>query len=171
MKPYKGTRDPRFVTVRRGGSLEDWTHRMLALWAADCAEHVLYLFSEKRPGDGRPARAIGQARAWARGEITMTQAREAAYAAHEAARETTGSASLAARAAGHAAATAHMADHELGASAYAIKSVLGASAGEGGIIAAEREREWQRSILPEEIRELVISDQKDRNKKLWSLFY
>jgi hypothetical protein len=171
MKSYKGTRDPRFVTVRRGGSLEDKTHRMLAAWAADCAEHVLHLFSEKRPGDGRPARAIGQARAWARGEITMTQARDAAYAAHEAAREASGSARLAARAAGHAVATAHMADHELGAAAYAIKAVLDSSAEKEGKSAAEREREWQRSILPEGIRELVISDQKNRNKKLWSLFY
>jgi len=37
-------RDPRFVTIRRGGSLTDPDHHLLALWAASCAEHVLGLF-------------------------------------------------------------------------------------------------------------------------------
>ena len=41
---YTGRRDPRFVTVRRGGTLEDAQHRLLAAWAADCAEHVLEFF-------------------------------------------------------------------------------------------------------------------------------
>jgi hypothetical protein len=59
---------------------------MLAAWAADYAEHVLHYFSEQHPEDGRPRRAIEQARAWSRGEISMLQAREAAYAAHAAAR-------------------------------------------------------------------------------------
>jgi hypothetical protein len=42
--PYTGRRNPRFVTVRRGGTLEDPQHRLLAAWAADCAEHVLDYF-------------------------------------------------------------------------------------------------------------------------------
>ena len=37
-------RDPRFITVRRGGTLQDADHQLLALWAADCAQHVLPLF-------------------------------------------------------------------------------------------------------------------------------
>ena len=37
-------RDPRFVTIRRGGTLTDSDHHLLALWAAACAEHVLDLF-------------------------------------------------------------------------------------------------------------------------------
>ena len=55
--------------------------------------------------DDRPRLAIEQARAWSRSEISMTQARQAAYAAHAAARAATGAAREAARAAGHAAAT------------------------------------------------------------------
>ena len=31
-------RDPRFMTIRRGGTLTDSDHRLLALWAASCAE-------------------------------------------------------------------------------------------------------------------------------------
>src|SRR6185312_4212809 len=38
-------RDPRFVTIRRGGTLTDADHHLLALWAASCAEHVLVSLS------------------------------------------------------------------------------------------------------------------------------
>ncbi|MDL1897834.1 hypothetical protein FBQ82_16360 [Anaerolineae bacterium CFX7] len=44
-------RDPRFITLRRGGTLQDADHQLLALWAADCAEHVLHFFEEVRPPD------------------------------------------------------------------------------------------------------------------------
>ncbi len=37
-------RDPRFITLRRGGTLTDSDHQLLAVWAAACAEHVLPLF-------------------------------------------------------------------------------------------------------------------------------
>lgn len=33
-------RDPRFITVRRGGTLQDADHYLLAIWAADCAQNV-----------------------------------------------------------------------------------------------------------------------------------
>lgn len=114
-------RDPRLITVRRGGTLQDREHRLLAAWAADCAAHVLHFFEQSRPGDDRPRQAIAQARAWARSEISMMDARRAACAAHAAARAVSGPAQAAARAAGHAVAVAHMADHELGGAAYAIR--------------------------------------------------
>ena len=47
----KGSRDPRLVTVRRGGTLEDADHRPLAVWAAACAEHVLHLFEQAHPSN------------------------------------------------------------------------------------------------------------------------
>jgi hypothetical protein len=77
---FSKQRDPRLVTVRRGGTLQDADHHRLAVWAADCAEHVLHYFEQVRPSDDRPRRAIELARAWARGEITMTQARTTAFA-------------------------------------------------------------------------------------------
>lgn len=154
--PYTGRRDPRFVTVRRGGTLRDADHRLLAMWAADCGQHVLHLFEEARPADDRPRLAIEQARAWARGEISMTQARVAAYAAHAAAREASGAAKAAARAAGHAVAVAHMADHELGAAAYAMLAVRAAAEADRGDDAGRAECEWQRAQLPDQIRDLVL---------------
>src|SRR5215210_1489086 len=100
-------RDRRLITVRRGGTLEDDDHHLLALWAADCAEHVLPYFEAERPGDDRPRRAIEIGRAWARGEATMTEARTAAGHANAAARDVIGAARHAAHAAGQAAAVAH----------------------------------------------------------------
>ena len=58
-------RDPRMVTIRRGGTLTDADHRRLALWAAACAEHVLHLFEDEQASDPRPREAIEAARAWA----------------------------------------------------------------------------------------------------------
>ncbi|MGD9783010.1 MAG: putative immunity protein [Kiritimatiellia bacterium] len=167
---FASKRDPRLVTLRRGGTLTDADHRRLALWAAVCAEHVLPYFEEARPGDDRPRRALDQARAWARGEITMTPAREAAYAAHAAARAATGAAKEAARAAGHAVAVAHMADHELGGAAYAIRAVRAAAPEAQRAAAGRRECRWQRARLPAAIRTLVLDDQKRRNQTCWSLF-
>src|SRR3977135_476372 len=83
-------RDPRFVTIRRGGTLADSDHQLLALWAASCADHVLDRFESARPEDLRPRRAIEQARAWVRGEITMSQARTAGGHAMAAARDLSG---------------------------------------------------------------------------------
>jgi hypothetical protein len=163
-------RDPRFVTIRRGGTLTDADHRLLALWAASCAEHVLHLFESAKPADPRPRRAIEQARAWARGEVTMSQARTAAGHANAAARDLRGAARHAAYAAGQAAAVAHVAAHELGAAAYAIKAArAGAPDGEGES-AGRRECRWQRDQLPEAIRELVLDDQRLRNDICWSVF-
>jgi hypothetical protein len=162
--------DPRLVTIRRGGTLTDPDHHLLALWAASCAEHVLHLFESARPDDPRPRRAIEHARAWARGEIRMTEARTAGGHAMGAARELRGAARHAAYAAGQAAVVAHVAAHELGAAAYAIKAVQ-AHAPQGQDEAAGRlECRWQREQLPDRIRELVLDDQRLRNDICWSVF-
>lgn len=163
-------RDPRFVTIRRGGALTDAEHLLLALWAASCAEHVLDLFESAAPQDPRPRHAIAQARAWARGGSTMSQARTAAGHANGAARALRGAARYAAYAAGQAAAVAHVAAHELGAAAYAIKAArAGAPEGEGES-AGRLECRWQRDQLPEAIRALVLDDQRLRNDICWSVF-
>jgi len=163
-------RDPRFITVRRGGTLQDSDHHLLAIWAADCAQHALHFFEEVRPNDKRPRRAIELARAWARGEITMSQARAAGGHAMAAARVLSGAARYSAYAAGQAAVVAHVAAHELGAAAYAIKAVRAAALDNQAEEASRLECEWQRAQLPNEIRDLVLDDQKLRNEICWFVF-
>ena len=165
-----GVRDPRFVTVRRGGILTDADHHLLAVWAAACAEHVLPLFEAARPGDTRPRAAIEQARAWARGEVTMMQARAAGGHAMGAARDLTGAARHAAYAAGQAGAVAHVAAHELGAAAYAIKAARAAAPAGESEPAGRLECRWQRDQLPDAVRELVLDDQRLRNEICWWVF-
>jgi hypothetical protein len=163
-------RDPRFVTIRRGGTLSDSHHQLLALWAAACAEHVLDLFESAQPDDPRPRLAIEQARAWVRGEVKMMQARKAAGQAQAAARTLRGAPRHAAYAAGQAAVVAHVAAHELGAAAYAIKAARAAARVDEAEAAGRRECRWQRDQLPEAIRELVLDDQRLRNDICWSMF-
>jgi immunity protein 5 of polymorphic toxin system len=163
-------RDPRFITVRRGGTLQDPDHRLLAEWAADCAENVLHLFEAAQPADARPRQAIELARAWVRGEIRMSQARTAAGHAQAAARDLSGAARHAAYAAGQAAAVAHVAAHELGAAAYAIKAVRAAAPDGEEENAGRLECQWQREQLPLAIRDLVLDDQRLRNDICWSVF-
>jgi hypothetical protein len=149
---FAGTfRDKRFVAAHRGGPLDLVRHRLLAEWAADCAERVLALFEEYNT-DGRPSDAIATGRAWAAGKVRVGDAQKASVGAHAAAREVKNkSAIAAARAAGHAAATAHMADHSLGAALYALKAVE--TAGMPG----DAEREWQLDHIPSKVRALIIS--------------
>ncbi len=163
-------RDPRFITIRRGGTLTDSDHRLLALWAAACSEHVLHFFEEVQPSDPRPSQAIEQARAWARGEIKMTQARAAGGHAQAAARELSGAARHAAYAAGQAAVVAHVAAHELGAAAYAIKAARAAALEGQGERTGRLECRWQRDQLPDAVRDLVLDDQRLRNDICWSVF-
>jgi hypothetical protein len=163
-------RDPRLITIRRGGALTDADHRLLALWAAACAEHVLHFFESVRPADPRPRLAIERIRVWARGEIKMSESRAAGGHAMAAARELTGAARHAAFAAGQAAVVAHVAAHELGAAAYAIKAARAAASTAEGERAGRAECRWQRERLPEAIRELVLDDQRLRNEICWSVF-
>ena len=163
-------RDPRFITVRRGGTLTDDDHHLLAIWAADCSEHVLHLFEQERPGDDQPRRAIELGRAWARGEVSWWDARAAGGHANAAARDLRGAARHAAYAAGQAAAVGHVAAHELGAAAYAIRAVQAAADPGESAEAGRAECRWQRAQIPDAMRDLVLDDQRLRNELCWFVF-
>jgi hypothetical protein len=163
-----GVRDPRLVTIRRGGTLTDADHQLLALWAATCAEHVLPLFEREQPADPRPREAVEAARAWAAGDMRMMDARARGGHAMGAARPLRGAARFAAYAAGQAACVGHVAEHDLGAAAYAIKAVVAADRGD--VDAGRRERDWQREQLDPKVRSLVLEDQARRNAICWSVF-
>ena len=121
-------------------------HRILGIWAADCAESVLPYFEEKFPRDNRPRDAIAYVDVWAKtGVLRMAEVRGASLAAHAAARDAgeDNAARSAARAAGQAAATAHVPTHSLGAANYALQAVFRASESAEAEAAVAREREWQ----------------------------
>nr|WP_298253086.1 hypothetical protein [uncultured Arthrobacter sp.] len=163
-------RDPRLVSIRRGGHLTEADHRLLALWAATCAEHVLGLFEETNRQDGRPRAAIEAARAWTRGETKMMATRAIGGHAMGAARPLRGAPRFAAYAAGQAACVAHVPEHDLGAAAYAIKAAAAAASRDQEREAARAERDWQRHQIPAHLRQLVLEDQSRRNRICWSVF-
>ena len=101
-------------------------HKTLVLWSIECAECVLPIFEKKYPQDERPRKAIEAAKAWARGEIKMPEAKRAAYAAHNAATEVVedSAACAAARAAGHVVGTVHVATHAMVFVMYAVTAFV-----------------------------------------------
>jgi hypothetical protein len=103
-------------------TLSEADRRVVAVWAADCAERVLGFFEAEAPADSRPRDAIARTRAFARGELGVGEARRR-FVAHAAAREVSAPAAVAAaRAAAQAASIPHMGAHALGAAAYAAKA-------------------------------------------------
>jgi hypothetical protein len=112
-------------------TLSEADRRVVAAWAADCAERVLGLFEAEARGDSRPRDAIARTRAFARGELGVAELIRVRFCGGGAAREVRApAAAAAARAAGQAAAIPHMGAHALGAAAYAAKAA--------GLAAAER---------------------------------
>jgi hypothetical protein len=106
--------------VRSPQTLSEAERRIVAGWAADCAQRVLWLFEAEAPGDSRPRAAIARARAFARGELDVAEEIRRRFVGGAAAREVaTPAAAAAAKAAGQAAAIPHMGAHALGAAAYA----------------------------------------------------
>jgi hypothetical protein len=163
-------RDSRLITIRRGGSLTDADHRLLAEWSAQCAEHVLSLFEREAPKDSRPRKAIETIRAWIAGDAPMKDAHNAAFVANAAARGLEDPARFAALSAGQAVAVAHVAAHDLGAAAYAIRAAQAASPPGQAELARRRERDWQRQQLPDAVRGLVLEDQRQRSSLCWNVF-
>ncbi len=116
------------------------THKTLAVWAGDCAEHVLKQFDI---ADERPANAIAMCRAWVKDEISMLEARRYAFAAHAAAREMKDKAHCKiARSCGHAAATTHVPGHAIYAAAYALSAIDNSVLKDRERL-IEQERDWQ----------------------------
>ena len=104
-------------------TLSEDDRRIVAAWAADCAERVLWLFKAEAPQDRRPRDAIARTRAFARGELDVADEIRRRFVGGGAARDVRApAAAAAARAAGQAAAVAHMGAHALGAAAYAAKA-------------------------------------------------
>ncbi len=137
--------------VRSPQTLSEADRRIVAAWAADCAERVLWVFETEAPGDNRPRDAIARARAFARGELDIAEQIRRRFVGNAAAREVRIPAAVAAaRAAGQAAAIPHLGAHALGAAAYAAKAAGRAAADRPGLISEEIL--WQVHRMSAEVR-------------------
>lgn len=127
--------------------------KILALWAADCAEHVLPYFEDRYPDDDRPRKATEAGRKWATtGMFSMAVIRKASLDAHAAAKiAKEDDAKYAAHAAGQAVAAAHVPTHALGSSLYGIRAAAAHSGNvDDGLI---KERGWQLQRLLEYVKQ------------------
>jgi hypothetical protein len=137
--------------VRSPQTLSEADRRIVAAWAADCAERVLGLFETEAAEDSRPRDAIARARAFARGELDVAEQIRRRFVGNAAAQEVRVPAAVAAaRAAGQAAAIPHMGAHALGAAAYAAKAAGLAAADRSGAIS--KEIRWQINRMSVEAR-------------------
>ena len=104
-------------------TLSEADRRLVAAWAADCAERVLGLFEAEVPDDDGPRALIARTRAFARGEMNTVEEIRGRFAGGVAAGDIEApAAAAAARAAGQAVAICHMGAHALGAAAYAVQA-------------------------------------------------
>jgi hypothetical protein len=136
--------------VRSPQTLSEADRRIVAAWAAECAERVLGLFEAEAPGDSRPRDAIARTRAFAHGELGVAEGIRRRFLAGGAARGVTPAAAAAARAAGQAAATPHLGAHALGAAAYAAQAAGLAAPEESH--AVEEEIRWQLGSMSAAVR-------------------
>ncbi|MFW5470635.1 putative immunity protein [Knoellia sp. CPCC 206435] len=131
---------------------------------------MLPIFEDAVPDDPRPRESIEVGRQWIRGEVPMKVAHQSAFRANAAGRGRPDPVKFAALAAGQAVAVAHVAAHDLGAAAYAIRAVGASVSREDAASAQAQEREWQRSRLPDRVRELVLDDHRRRSALCWNVF-
>ena len=133
--------------------------KLMATWAADCAERVLPFFEEAYPEDDRPRKALETCRTWIRtGVFKMAEIRGASLRSHAAARavKENDPALFAARAAGQAVATVHVAQHAYGGALYALKAIAAKDPANAEKKVA-KERDWQARHLPNHLREEVMN--------------
>ncbi|MCP3425296.1 hypothetical protein NBM05_04470 [Rothia sp. AR01] len=132
-------------------ALSEEDRRLVAAWAADCAERVLPLFEAEAPDDARPRDAIARARAFGRGELGAAGEIKRRFVAGRAASSArTPAGAAAARSAAQASGVAHMGAHALGAAAYAVRAAGLAASGRPE--ARGEEVRWQLAAMTPPVR-------------------
>ncbi len=125
-------------------------HKVLAVWAIECALRVLPYFETEYPQDKRPRTALETLQQWIdTGEFKMSIIRTASLDSHAAAKEigNDSPAASAAHAAGQAVATAHVPLHALGSANYALQALYRDAKAEDFEHILRNERAWQMERL------------------------
>jgi hypothetical protein len=137
-------------------SLSEADRRIVAAWAADCAERVLPVFEAEAPDDDRPRDAIARAREFSAGARDAAGEIAQRFVAGRAANAVRSPAAVAAaRAAAQASGVAHMGAHALGAAAYAAQAA-GLAAPEQSTAVAD-EIAWQLGRMTPEVRVALVT--------------
>lgn len=132
-------------------TLSEADRRLVAGWAADCAERVLGLFETEVPDDQRPRVLIARARAFARGELSTAEEIRRRFVGGVGADEVKSPGAVAAaRSAGQAVGVCHMGAHALGAAGYA--ALAAGLAAPDRPEAVEDEIRWQLAHMSAEVR-------------------
>ncbi len=111
--------------IKLKGLIEQQKHRVLVMWALDCAKAPLAQFEEKYPNESRPRVALELCEAWSRGTVKMPAAKRAILDAHAVAKEIDDRVYGAlCHAIGHAGATVHVETHALGLPFYELTALI-----------------------------------------------
>jgi Imm-5 like putative immunity protein len=132
-------------------TLSEADRRLVAAWAADCAERVLGVFEAEAPDDDRPHALLARARAFSRGDLNTAEEIRRRFVGGVSSGDVEASAAMAAaRAAGQAVAVCHMGAHALGAAAYAAMAAGLADPEQPE--AVDDEVRWQLEHMPAAVR-------------------
>ncbi|UWX96416.1 hypothetical protein N2K95_12180 [Arthrobacter zhaoxinii] len=135
-------------------TLSDPNRRVIARWAAACAERVLPLYKADEAAEETARNALARTRAYSAGSGTAAkEISKRLIVVKIANAATTPAGAAAARAVAQAAAVAHMGAHALGAAAYAVKAVSLANADQPE--AVQQEIRWQLAHLSESERAVL----------------
>ncbi|MBU1143548.1 MAG: hypothetical protein KKH92_07895 [Firmicutes bacterium] len=119
------------------------THAVCAIFASDCANHVLEILEHDFEINYQAKHAILAPHRWVSHDISMIESRVYAQKIHVIAKDEENLAlKYLYRACGHAAATPHVKKHAIHATNYAIKSLLSLKSGDTEDV-EENERKWQ----------------------------
>jgi len=105
--------------------IQQQNHRILVMWALDCAKRPLEQFEAKYPDEHRPRTCLELCEAWARGKIKMPVAKRAILDSHAVAKEINDNEhGDLCHAIGHAGATVHVETHALGLPIYELSAIV-----------------------------------------------
>lgn len=99
-------------------------HRVLILWALDCADQTLPQLQLVTPDENRPRQCLDTCRAWAEGRIKMKSAKEAIINCHKAAKQLEEIPAALCHGIGQTGATVHVETHAIGLPMYELTALV-----------------------------------------------
>lgn len=105
--------------------LEKQTHKILILWAFECAKEPLRILNQKYPNEQRFNQAYDLCQLWAKGEVKMPEAKRAILACHAVAKEIKDPHDIAlCHALGQGLSTIHVKAHAIGLVVYELSALV-----------------------------------------------